>query len=245
MSRAPGRALLVLFLASSASLASPVGAAAPPTELRSFDASYLWAYHGMTVALSELSLVRRDSETWVYSSRSSPRGIGHLFSERPTMQSVMRVTEASGVQPLSYRAQAHTSSTRRDIQVSFDWERSRVTGVYEDKVIDLPLAPGTQDDLSVQIALMVELLRGGSPESFLLLDRDGAREYQYTREGPETIDTRLGRTATIVYKSSKQYSPRVTRFWCDPQRGFLPLRVQQSKNGHIDWTLQIQSAERY
>lgn len=212
-------------------------------ELRPFEVSYTWSYRGMTVALSTLTLVRRDAETWVYRSRSVPRGIGRLFSERPTMESVIQVTDTE-VRPLSYEASAHTSSTRRDIHIQFDWEHQRVKGVYENNPMDLPLAPGTQDDLSIQIALMVGLLHGRTPEAFLLIDRKGAREYRYSREREETLDTALGRVATVVYKSTRQYSPRVTRFWCAPGKGFLPMRVQQSTDNGVEWTMQVQSARR-
>src|SRR2546421_7435468 len=37
--------------------------------------------------------------------------------------------------------------------------------------VDLPLTPGVQDEASVQVALMVELLRGRTPERFELLDK--------------------------------------------------------------------------
>ncbi len=43
--------------------------------------------------------------------------------------------------------------------------------------------PGIQDDLSVQIALMVELLRGHTPEKFALLSGNSVREYRYQRDG--------------------------------------------------------------
>lgn len=212
-------------------------------ELRPFEVSYTWHYHGLTVAVSTLKLEQRDAQTWVYTSSSLPRGIGHLFPERPKMESVMRIT-AAGVQPLSYHATAGTSSTRRDINVKFDWQHNRVTGVYEDTKIDMPLPPGTQDDLSVQIALMVDLLRGQTPNTFLLLDKKGARKHYYTRENAEVIDTKIGPVPTIVYRSVAEYSPRATRFWCAPDRGYIPMKVQQKKGDSVEWTMLLESFKR-
>jgi hypothetical protein len=217
-------------------------------ELRPFQVSYTWSYRGMTVAASSLDLVRRDSETWVYKSHSEPRGLGRLFSLSPKMESVMRVTDAGGVQPLSYKARAADTPNRRDVSLTFDWEKARVNGVYEGTPVDIPLEAGTQDDLSVQIALMVDLLRGHTPEKLLLIDKNSVREYRYTRENEETLDTPMGKVATVIYKSTKQYSPRATRFWCAPERGFLPMKVEQrvSHDGKesVEWTMQIQSAKR-
>ena len=227
-------ALLTLALAASASTSAD--------ELKPFQASYTWIYRGMTVAVSSLDLEREDAN-WVYRSKSEPRGIGRLFSERPVQESVMQIT-ADGVRPLSYKADDGTSATKRDANVQFDWQNNRVTGVYEDAKIDMPIPPGMQDDLSVQIALMVELLRGHTPDKFALISGNSVREYRYSRDGEETLTTPVGTIQTIIYRSEKQYSPRATRFWCAPSLGYIPLRVQQKKGDDVEWTMQVQSVKR-
>jgi hypothetical protein len=216
--------------------------AARADELKPFEASYVWIWHGMTVAVSSQKL-EKQGDTWVYASKSDPRGIGRMFSEHPTQQSTLQVTE-TGVRPLRYTADDGTSSTKRDADVQFDWEHNRATGVYEGVKVDMPLQPGIQDDLSVQIALMVELLAGRTPQQFLLIDKNTVREYRYTRDGEESVSTPLGKIDTVIYRSQKKGSPRITRFWCAPSRGYIPLRVEQEKDGDVQWTMQIQSLRR-
>ena len=235
----PRRGSVTAVLALCAIAAARPGFA---DELKPFEASYEWLWHGLTVAVSTVKL-QHQGDDWVYRSNSSPRGIGRVFSERPMMESVLRVTDA-GAQPLSYKANDGTASTRRSIDLLFDWERGRVTGVYEDTKVDMPTQPGIQDDQSIQIALMADLLRGGAPDKFQLVDKNEVREFQYVREREETLSTPLGRIETIVYKAQKQGSPRVTRFWCAPSRGYIPLRVEQKRLDEVQWTMQIQSLER-
>ena len=211
-------------------------------ELKPFEASYAWLWHGLNVAVSTLTL-EKTGDTWSYRSRSEPRGIGRAFSERPTQASVLRVTSA-GTQPLSYQASDGTASTRRAIDVKYDWDRGRLTGVYEDTQVDLPLTAGVQDDASAQVAMMVELLRGRTPERFALLNKNAVREYRYTREGEATLQTPMGSIATVIYKSTRAGSPRVTRFWCAPDRGYVPLRVEQTRGSDIEWTMEIRSLKR-
>jgi hypothetical protein len=222
---------------------STATAAAFADELKPFEASYKWIWHGMTVAVSTLRL-ERQNDKWVYRSKSEPRGIGRVFSERPIQESVLKVTD-EGVRPLSYKADDGTSSTKRDANVQFDWEHMQMSGVYEDTKVDMQMPPGIQDDLSVQIALMVELLRGHTPDKFVLLSGNSVREYQYSRDGEETLETAIGTIPTIIYRSEKQYSPRVTRFWCAPSLGYIPLRVQQKKGkDDVEWTMEVQSVKR-
>jgi hypothetical protein len=160
---------------------------------------------------------------------------------RPKLRSTLRITD-QGVQPLSFKAEGAGDS--HDADVSFDWSADRATGVYEGTPVDLPLKPGIQDDLSVQIAMMVELLHGRTPEHLWMIDRNSAREYRYRREGTQTIDTPLGRIDTIVYSSQHPGSPRVTRFWCAPSAGYLPMRVEQKRIDSIEWSMEIRSLKR-
>lgn len=230
-------------LALAAALLALSTAAARADELKPFEASYNWIWHGLTVAASELKLEKGADDTWTYAAKSDPRGIGRAFSERPRQVSVVKVT-AQGVQPQTYKADDGTGSSKRTIDLNYDWHGHRVTGVYEQTRVDLPLTPEVQDDASIQLALMVELLAGRTPERFSMIDKNSVREYRYAREGEVTLQTPLGPVPTIVYRAQKAYSPRVTRFWCAPERGYVPMKVEQTKDNDVQWTMQIQSLTR-
>ena len=157
--------------------------------------------------------------------------------------SVVKVT-TQGVEPQSYQADDGTSSSKRTIELKYDWRSHRVTGGYAQTQEDMALTPEVQDDASIQLALMVELLAGHTPERFSLIDKNSVREYRYAREGEVTLQTPLGPVPTIVYRAQKAYSPRVTRFWCAPERGYVPMKVEQTKGKDVQWTMQIQSLTR-
>jgi hypothetical protein len=225
----------------AAALLSPVRGVAAEV-LEPFEASYDWLWHGTTVALSRVKLEHRAGDVWVYSSSSEPRGLGVLYPLRPVMQSVLRVS-AEGVRPLSYHATDGTSSNEHGAELTFDWDAMRVKGVYENVPVDLPLERGVQDDLSIQIALLLALRQGHAPGDLLLIDKNTVRRYNYSRESDETIPTSLGPIQTTVYASHHEGSPRVTRFWCAPSKGFVPVRVQQKRIDSVEWTMEIQSLD--
>ncbi len=217
-------------------------AAAAADELKPFQASYEWTWKGMTVAESTVKL-EKSGDTWTYTSNSEPRGLGRMFSERPHMVSVLKVT-ANGVQPQSYKATDGTASDKRAVDLKYDWASQHLTGVNEGAKIDMPLTPDVQDDASVQVALMVESLAGRTPEQFKLLSKDKLRAYHYKREGEATIKTPFGDVATVIYSSQADYSPRITRFWCAPDRGYVPMKAEQKKDNDVQWTMDIKSIKR-
>ena len=238
--RRSARALSPLLLVTLA--AAVMSGAASADELEPYQARYEGIWHGLTVAMSDLKL-EHTGDTWTYSSSSSPRGIGRLASGvfPPRQVSVVRVT-ASGVEPQSFRSEGGDRDKSTDL--AYDWATAKVTGTVDGVRVNQPLTPGLQDDGSVQLALMVELLAGRTPKSFRMIDRSGTREYQFARESEATLETPMGAIATVVYRAQKAGSPRITRFWCAPDRGYVPLRVEQTRGDDVQWTMEIQSLTR-
>src|SRR5450755_943272 len=78
------------WLAITALLGLSASAVAAADELKPFDASYEWSWKGMTVAESSVRL-EKSGDIWTYTSKSEPRGLGKMFSERPHMVSVLKV----------------------------------------------------------------------------------------------------------------------------------------------------------
>ena len=216
--------------------------AAGAAELKPYSATYAGIWHGMTVAVSTLKL-EQTGDTWTFTSRSEPRGVGRLASGvfPPRQVSVVRIT-GQGVQPQSFKSSGGDSA--KSIELKYDWQTHRVTGTYEKTKVDLPLTPQVEDDGSVQLGLMVELLAGRTPPTVQLIDKNSVREYEFARGGEETIKTPMGDVRTVVFKSQKKYSPRITRFWCAPERGYVPMQVQQKKGNDVQWTLRIESLTR-
>ncbi len=213
---------------------------ATAAELQPFQASYLWYWHGAPVALSQIQLQHRSDDTWVYRSTTHPRGIGRLYPMRPVLSSVMRVTPQD-VEPLHFVATG--SGRRHDADVTFDWDSGRATGTYEGAKIDMPIHPGVQDDMSVQIAMLAQLVQGHMPDQVMEINKNVVREYDYVRAGEEMLHTALGPLQTVIYISSHPGSPRTTRFWCAPSLGYIPVQVQQKRLNAVEWTMRIRSLQ--
>jgi hypothetical protein len=243
---APAPATAAEPAAPPAAAATAPAAASPavtaPAGLRPYDASYSFVAHGMNAGTSSFSLRRASGEEWTFVARNDPHGLFRLFSAASlTLTSRMKVGP-QGVQPLLFTA-AQPDGSDQQAEVHFDWAALRATGTVEDHRIDMALKPGVQDDQSVQIALIYALLGGHAPSGIALFDKDGIRDYEYTRVGEETLHTPMGEVPTVVYESHKAYSPRRTRFWCAPQYGYVPMRAEQKREADVQWTMEVRSVQ--
>jgi len=211
---------------------------------RPFVGTYAVEWRGMNAGTSTLELIHIGGNDYSYRSRNVARGLFRLaFPDAITQTSDFSIVN-DVVQPSHYRADDGSSNKKRAVTLHFDWNAMRVTGAAEDKPVDQPLKPGTQDGLSVQIALMRELAAGRSPQHFWLISKDEVNDYQYTADGNETLDTPLGKLETVIYRSQHAGSSRVTRLWFAPKLGYLPVRAEQLKRGKQEFALSIRALTR-
>jgi len=242
----------VMLLILAAALPQLAGAQVPvpppatvPVAVRPFSADYFVQWHGINVGISALQLKAPDaSGEYQYLSRSNARGIFRvIFSEEIIQDSTMLVRDGH-TRPLRYRADDGTPSTDKDISLDFDWHSNRVRGIAENKPVDMALKADTQDPMSVQIELMLALMRQQPPATIWLADKDEVKEFIYTDEGKARIQTELGDLDTIVLSSKRPGGNRITRLWFAPSLGFVPVQAQRTRDGKTEWTMKIRSLHR-
>jgi hypothetical protein len=199
----------------------------------------------MTAGSSTVTLSRGQDDHWTYESRNIARGLFRVAVPGDITQRSELMLVDGAVRPQHYRGDDGTASTKRDIDIRFDWTTHRVTGIYEDKRIDMPVEAGVLDDLSIQVALMVELSNGRMPAGFRLVDRDLIKDYLYTREGDATIQTALGSKTTVIFRSRRPGAMHSTLFWCAPDLGYLPLKVErQDGKNRVEWSMSVETVRR-
>ncbi len=230
------------LLAAGAVRAAPVAEGAPT--LRPFKASFVLEWKGMNAATASVELAAQDDGSWRYGSRNNARGVFRaVFPDELTQVSRLQV-ESGQVRPLSYRGDDGSADKSRDIALDFDWNRRRVTGVAEKKPVDLELQAGLQDVMSVQIALIVDLLAGRKPTGYTLVDKDRIKDYVYTDEGKARVTTALGALDTVVWSSHRPNSDRVTRVWYAPSLGYAPVKAERRRGDRLEWSMRLTSLQR-
>lgn len=224
-------------------------AAQSPTALleagvQPFTANYEVVFRGFNAGTSSLELVRENGDRWRYVSRNQARGLFRLALPGEIRQTSVLTIDESGVRPLRYAADDGTDSTTRDIRLEFDWPAGRVRGIAEQNTVDLPIAAGLQDGMSVQLALMHALSRGESPTGYSLIDKDEIKEYRYDFEGRVTLRTVAGNIDTVIWSSQRSTSNRITRVWYAPTLGYLPVQAERRKGDALEWSMRLKNWRR-
>jgi hypothetical protein len=211
--------------------------------LESFSASYSVTWRGMAAGRSELTLLAVSADQWSYTSVSHPRGLFKMALPGAVRQRSEFVLRAGEIIPLHFTTDDGSPEGKRDTELRFDWAGGRVHGTAEMQAVDLPLEPGLQDSLSIQVALMNALIAGRAPTRFQMLDRDRIKEYLYTREGEATVQTPLGPKKTVLYRSARPGATRGTWFWCAPELNYLPVKVERRNGNKVEWSMALLTAK--
>lgn len=220
--------------------ASPAAALLPQ-----YKARYQVSYRGITGGQLESGLRPGTAPNqWLYESRAYPNLLGRIAVSPDARQiSTMEVT-AGGVRPLSLVFDDGSDSSTKDVRVSFDWASSRARGNAKEKTFDFEVPKGTQDSVSVQAAMLFDLMAGREPGSFWILNGAKLQEYRYWPEGRATVVTPYGQFDTVVWASQRDGSKRVNRVWHAPSLGYVPVQAIQYNKGRPDVQLKLVALEQ-
>ncbi|HTX06724.1 MAG TPA: DUF3108 domain-containing protein [Steroidobacteraceae bacterium] len=233
-------ALVAAMLISAAWSQAAPPPQAPPPQPPQFVATYTIAWHGITAGTSTLELQSTSPQLYLYTSTDRAYGVFRLAFPHALRQSSRFRVAAGQVEPLTFQA----GGPGNDVMAQFDWKSGQVTGMAKGKLLDLKLQPGTQDPLSVQIAIMLALQARDAPESFWMLNTDEIDRYEYRRQGQSTLDTPLGKLRTILYTSHEAGSDKTTYLWLAPALDYMPARAEQHVKGSTQVSLEIQAFTR-
>ncbi|MHB8814903.1 MAG: DUF3108 domain-containing protein [Steroidobacteraceae bacterium] len=239
--KAERAAIAAAMLAAAASgYAAPLRQTPSPPTPPPFVATYTIAWHGVTAGSSTLELRETAPQLYLYTSTDTAYGVFRLAFHHALRQSSRFRVAAGEVEPLSFEA----GGIGNDVMAQFDWKAGQVTGMAKGKLLDLKLQPGTQDPLSVQIAIMLRLKAHDPPTSFWMLNTDEIDRFQYVRQQESTLDTPLGKLRTILYTSHQAGSDKTTYLWLAPALDYMPARAEQRVKGSTQVSLDIQAFKR-
>jgi hypothetical protein len=236
--RPPTAALLAI--AASASLSAGTASAADDAGIEPFIAHYQADWKGISVGTSDIKLTQGvEPGQYLYTWTITARGIFRVaYHDDLVQQSWLSVVD-DHVRPDKYRGKEGSST----VELNFDWQGMRATGLSETKPVDLQLKEGTQDVMSIQVEVMLDLKRGNLPKTFQIIDKDQLKEFNYTQEGSAKIRTEIGEIDTVIVTSQRTGNNRILRMWFAPSLGFVPVQAERSRDGKVEIAMHIKSVD--
>lgn len=207
------------------------------TELDGFYIEYDIRYMGLRAeATLQLKPADTDGE-YFYEVRSRARGLARLLRSSEARESTrFRLTE-TGIEPLRYSLDDGGDADENNTVITFDWEAGTAASVYEQEPADIQLEPGVQDRLSADIAVILDLRSGREPGRYAIAEKNQIRQADYTDLGEEQAEVPAGTFDTRKFRRQRPGSSRSTLIWYAADAAWLPVRIEQQKDGKTNVTM--------
>lgn len=217
------RLLLVCGLALAALAARAV-------EPQPSDATYVLSRGVITLGEARFRLEATDPNCWRYEYQAKPSGIARLFIGNVTERSDFCMADGK---VLSQNFEFKRADKSEDnFSLSFNWKDAVVRSSAGEM---RPLETGMVDRLAMQVAVQNWVIaRKGEvgPEEFAItkVEDDRVKVYRFRVTGRETVET-PGGTFDAVKVERVDDPKKSTISWLAPERGWLAVKVQQTRKG--------------
>jgi hypothetical protein len=210
--------------------------------IATYTATYRVEYKGKEAGTAEFSVRElADRGLYEFSSTIMAKGLLKLARPKPAVERSHFRANAAGIRPVEFWYEDGSRSGEDNLHIVFDWDRRIATASGADARREISLPAAALDRGSLQVALMRDLAATGSVRSYALADEDSVAEYEYTDNGTATITTGAGAFEARVLTQQRAGSSRATWLWVAPQLKFLPVRIEQRRDGEVQTAFDLVS----
>jgi|GEM_PF-896945 hypothetical protein len=163
--------------------------------------------------------------------------------------------------PISYTSNARVGLSKKEKSMEFDRERAVIRVITKEKATIFNMSDDVVDLGSFQVNLMqhlrdefLSLSQGavqnkiavllGETYSQVVQDWDKQSTLEFTVIRVQVLDTPAGKLNTLLLYENNANRPSVSkRYWVASDYGFIPIKVEQYRNGKIESRIEIQSGQ--
>ncbi len=210
--------------------------------LQPYTATYELSRSNMVVGEGKYELSIDDDGKVTFHARAETAGLVSMFrSDTVRETSRLQMKEDGTLIALGYEYKHQRGrNTEEEKRIDFDWDNNLAISVIDGKEHRLEVAPGTVDRMALQLRMMIDAT--GSADAVMkyeTVNDDEVREYEFTREGRYRVQTGAGEFSTV--RLERKHNGRTTIFWSAPELDYLPVRVEQHRNGKVTMRMDMTS----
>lgn len=220
-----------LLAASGAALGAP----------KNVKATYSGSMNGMTIGVISEVFEATDGGYRI-TSETKPVGLAIFIQRQPLKFQSRGQLSREGLRPLSFEAR-RTAADPPQVTAEFDWAGGELTMKHNGKVESMPLAPGTQDRLSIMYQFMFMAIDKTRPVEFSMTNGRKLDHYRYRVTPDVEIDTALGRVKTLHLAKIREPGDTVTEIWLSNTHQHVPMKMVIVEKDGVRYEQTIQSLE--
>jgi len=171
----------------------------------------------------------------VYVSNSvvQPTGIARIVSRGSIVENSTFTVADGRVRPATYTGFDTLSKNGQDVSLVFNWASNEMDGKADDLQFERQLVSGTIDRASLQYALMADLSSDRLRAEYVLQDIGETKVLSVTSAGSKVVEVPYGEFNVVGITHRAASSSRETTLWCAPALGFLPVIIEQYRDGKL------------
>jgi hypothetical protein len=192
--------------------------------------------------LRGLLLTRVEEFATGYRAQSEivPKGFASVLKNGSISERSDFVLKPDGIRPLHYESHDTLSKNEKLMRFDFDWSDDFIEGRINDERFRFDMNGAVQDRVSIQYELMHQLLHGEAVTDYAMLDGDEIKQLAVSNIGTRKVDVPFGRFEAVGIQHSAKDSSRVTTLWCVRELGYLPVIIEQHRDGKLKVRAELQ-----
>jgi len=160
-------------------------------------------------------------------------GLARLVAHGNITESSLFSNFDDGIRPAEFHSVDSLSSGGEVVDLTFDWDSQEVAGQIDGEDFRADLDGIVHDRVSLQYALMQDLLNGGHKDEYSLQDAEKLKLLSVTDMGSKIVKVPFGKFEAIGIQHRAGNSSRVTTLWCAKELGYLPIMIEQHRKGKL------------
>lgn len=202
--------------------------------LESYKATYRLTYSGFYVGEAFYQLHVNGNGNVLFEARVEPRGIASLIrNDIISEQSRLHLTSDGILTAIDYEyLHKRGRNVEEEKHIKFDWDNKQAISSVDGEEVRLDVAPDTVDRMSLQLMIMQDGILDNTFEQldYQVVEDLELRDYTFEVTGRSRISTGAGSFDTV--RLERRHGSRTTIFWSAPKLGYLPVRVEQRRDGN-------------
>ena len=208
---------------------------ADKAELKPFSAEYKAEVSGFSGSGSRS--LTKEGDDWVLKFGAE----ASIVIASISIDETSRVAIKNGqVEPLQYVYERKGIGGKPAKVANFDWNAMTASWAQADKKSSIKFKKGSQDPLSYQLNLRMDLKAGKKDLAYPVVDDDEVYERKFIIEGEEELNTKAGKLKTVKVKIVRDDNDRQTWIWFAKDWDYVLVQFLQ-KEKDSDYLIKFDS----